>query len=83
MARISSFSVTYNTCLSSVTILGDRGYYGAGIYFTEFPAVAESYAHRGKILLSLLLLGKTFQVKPCACYQHLHHVFNTNMTYPP
>lgn len=38
---------------------GDRGYYGAGIYFSEFPEVSIGYAKIGKLLLCKVLPGKS------------------------
>ena len=37
---------------------GDKGFYGAGIYFSEFPEVSIGYG--GKLLLCKVLPGKSF-----------------------
>lgn len=46
---------------------GDRGYYGAGIYFSEFPEVSMEYADTGrpigKLLLCTVLPGKSHDCK--------------------
>lgn len=43
---------------------GDRGWYGAGIYFSEFPSEAKKYANGGKrLLLSRVLVGKAFECR--------------------
>lgn len=39
---------------------GDKGYYGAGIYFSEFPSVSMGYGNIGKLLLCKVLPGKTY-----------------------
>jgi len=39
---------------------GDRGYYGAGIYFSEFPEVSISYGDTGRLLLCRVLPGKSY-----------------------
>ena len=40
---------------------GDKGFYGAGIYFSEFPSVSLGYGK--SILLCKVLPGKSFDVK--------------------
>jgi len=41
---------------------GDKGWYGAGIYFSELPTTAMSYGKgEKKLLLSKVLLGREFQ----------------------
>ena len=39
---------------------GDRGFYGAGVYFSEFPNVSIAYGVTGKLLLCRVLPGKSF-----------------------
>ena len=39
---------------------GNRGYYGAGIYFSEFPEVSIEYGETGKLLLCKVLPGKSY-----------------------
>lgn len=39
---------------------GDSGWYGAGIYFSEFPDISFQYGSMGKLLLCKVLPGKTF-----------------------
>jgi len=39
---------------------GDRGYYGAGIYFSEFPEVSIGYGNTGRLLLCRVLPGKSY-----------------------
>jgi len=39
---------------------GDRGWYGAGIYFSEFPEVSIGYGNTGKLLLCKVLPGKSY-----------------------
>jgi len=43
---------------------GDRGFYGAGIYFSEFPEVSIAYGNTGKLLLCKVLPGKSYD---CPC----------------
>ena len=45
--------------LSAAT--GDRGWYGAGIYFSEFPDVSLAYG--SQILLCMVLPGKAYDAK--------------------
>lgn len=40
---------------------GDRGWYGAGIYFSEFANVSQGYGDG--LLLCKILLGKTYKIK--------------------
>ena len=42
---------------------GNRGYYGAGIYFSEFPEVSIGYAQTGQLLLCKVLPGKSYDCK--------------------
>lgn len=39
---------------------GDKGYFGAGIYFSEFPSTSMGYGGGGKLLLCKVLPGKTY-----------------------
>eukprot|EP00052_Salpingoeca_macrocollata_P028388 m.274677 g.274677 ORF g.274677 m.274677 type:complete len:966 (+) comp22858_c1_seq4:1359-4256(+) len=41
---------------------GDNGWYGAGIYFSEFPETAQGYAgDNNSLLLSKVLVGKAYE----------------------
>eukprot|EP00729_Bicosta_minor_P011520 gene11520-30653_t len=40
---------------------GNRGFYGAGIYFSEFPNTARGYAKTSRLLLSRVLVGNAFE----------------------
>jgi len=41
---------------------GDKGYFGAGIYFSEYSNISIGYISRGsKLLLSKLLVGRQFR----------------------
>eukprot|EP00045_Choanoeca_perplexa_P019434 m.2836 g.2836 ORF g.2836 m.2836 type:complete len:1937 (-) comp4132_c0_seq1:121-5931(-) len=62
---------------------GDNGWYGAGIYFSEFPSTARSYAKTTaegtvKVLLSKVLVGKAYDCPdrmdgaPCKDGYHSH-----------
>jgi len=40
---------------------GDQGYYGAGVYFSEYTSTSMGYNRASRILLSKVLIGKQFQ----------------------
>jgi len=40
---------------------GDQGYYGAGIYFSEYTSTSLGYNRASRMLLSKVLIGKQFQ----------------------
>jgi len=42
---------------------GNRGAYGAGIYFSEFPEVSIGYGNTGRLLLCRVLPGKSYDCK--------------------
>lgn len=50
---------------------GDRGYYGAGIYFSEFPKVSIGYGDTGKLLLCKVLPGKSYDYGWAQSYARL------------
>ena len=39
---------------------GNRGFYGAGIYFSEFPSVSIGYGGNGSVILCEVLPGKSY-----------------------
>lgn len=40
---------------------GDKGFYGAGIYFSEYTSTSLGYNRASRMLLSKVLIGKQFQ----------------------
>jgi len=86
-----------NFDISKVGSSTDSGYYGAGIYFSEFPSLSMAYV-RGcsKFLLCQVILGKTFKCttlihgQPCKTGYNSHIspcgkeivIFDTNQILP-
>lgn len=57
---------------------GDRGFYGAGIYFSEFPEVSLGYGNTGRLLLCRVLPGKSYDCKSMMLGQSLQTGFDSH-----
>jgi len=57
---------------------GNRGAYGAGIYFSEFPKVSIGYGDTSKLLLCKVLPGKSYDCLHTMPGQGLQHGFDSH-----
>jgi len=71
--------IKHNFDVSYVGKSTDKGFYGAGIYLSEFPGLSMAYVRKGsKFLLCKVLLGKVYKCpglmmgSPCTKGHHSH-----------